>query len=140
MRVEHIGIAVRSLDESRKIYESMFPEAAISEWKLPAQGIDVLIIRAENTKVELIEAIDEDSPIGRFIAKRGEGMHHIAYITEDIESAIGDMREKGLHFLTDSWYTGAEDYRVIFIDPRDTGGVLTEICQDPNAPGEDISR
>lgn len=129
MNVEHIGIAVNNLEKSRRIYEKLFPESSFSEWLLEDQGIKVLIMHAENLKVELIEPIHDDSPISKFLAKRGEGLHHIAYLTNDMEAKIKQLRNEGFSFLTDTYYTGAENYKVIFVSPKETGRVLTELCQ-----------
>lgn len=129
MNIEHIGIAVHSIVETRAIYERMFPDATFHEWNLDSQGMRVLIIRVENLKIELLESTSSDSPISKFLAKRGEGIHHIAYLTDNIEKEIVHLKEEGFTFLTDTYYTGAENYKVIFTSPKETGHVLTEICQ-----------
>ncbi len=129
MEVEHIGIAVKNLEEARKIYESLFPEIEYALNTYPELESRILIIYAENIKIELLEPLNSDSPIGKYIAKRGEGIHHIAYLVEDLDRQIDELRDKGFTLLTGTHYKGAEEYNVIFVQPKETGYVLTEFCQ-----------
>lgn len=131
MKVEHIGIAVKSLAESRKLYESLFPGIVCKAEEYPELGNNVMFLYADNVKIELLEPTSDDSPIGKFIAKRGEGIHHIAYQVDDLDKKMAELRAKGFTLLTKDHYKGAEGFNVIFVQPKETGYVLTEFCQAP---------
>lgn len=131
MLLDHIGIAVQSIDETRDFYEKgilLKTEAKIEE--VAGEKVRVLKIPCgDPTKIELIEAIEEDSAIAKFIAKRGPGLHHLCYESHDIEADVARLRELGYRSLSDEIGNGADGMRVMFFHPKDTFGVLTEIAQ-----------
>jgi methylmalonyl-CoA/ethylmalonyl-CoA epimerase len=109
-KIEHIGIAVKSLKDSNKLFESLFGKA--------------------NYKIELLEATNEDGPIAKFIAKKGEGIHHIAFDVDDIEAEIKRLKSEGFQVLNDKPKKGADNKLVVFLHPKSTNGVLIELCQE----------
>ena len=127
MKVEHIGIAVENLDAAVEYYKKVFPEAEYTEEVMPDQRI--MIIKGDNVKIELLESLLEDSAIGKFIAKNGPGMHHIAFEVEDAKAQMAKVQELGLRTLSQEPYAGAENHMVFFLHPKDTFKVLTEFCQ-----------
>lgn len=129
-KVEHIGIAVRNLEEASEIYERLLGCTAYKEEEVASEGVRTLFFKAGPNKIELLEATGDDSPIARFIAKRGEGVHHIAFAVEDIRSEMARLKEKGFTVLQEEPIKGADNKWVAFVHPRDTTGVLIELCQD----------
>jgi len=127
-KLDHVGVAVRSLDERLAVWRAlgMVPEG---EEEVAAQGVRVAFLPVEGTRIELLEPTAEDSPIARFIARRGEGLHHLAVRVEDIGAAMAALRQAGCELLSAEPEAGAHDSRVCFVHPRSTGGVLLELCQ-----------
>ena len=129
MKVEHIGIAVADLDKACAYYRSLFPEAILREEPVADGSMKMMILEGENIKLELMEPLKDDCPVGTFLAKKGEGLHHIAYEVTDIKASMAQAREQGLRLLTEEPYRGAEGHWVCFIHPKDSCGVLSEFCQ-----------
>ena len=129
MKIDHIGIAVKNLEEGIAFYKKMFPECETEEIEGIYKGQKVVIINAENVKIELMAPVSMDSVIGKFTEKYGEGVHHIAYQVEDIRGEMVRAKAEGIRILTEEPYKGAEGFDICFIHPRDTNGVLTELCQ-----------
>lgn len=127
-RIDHIGVAVRSLDERLAFYRALGLVQEGSE-EVPEQKVRVAFLPVEGTRIELLEPTAEDSPIARFIDKRGEGLHHIAFHVEDIRATMAALAREGFQLLSEHPVTGAHGSQVCFVHPRSTGGVLLELCQ-----------
>ena len=128
--IEHIGIAVSSLAETIPFYEEVLGLKcyAIEEGK--DQKVKTAFFQVGDTKIELLESTDPEGPIGKFIEKRGQGIHHIAFAVKDIESALKEAGEKGVRLIDDQPRRGAEGLDIAFLHPKSTFGVLTELCED----------
>lgn len=130
MRVlDHIGIAVRSLDERRNVYEALGLELS-GEETVAEQKVRVAFLPVEGSRIELLEPTAPDSPIAGFLEKRGEGLHHLCFRVDDIVAAMARLRAQGLALLSAEPQTGAHGARVCFIHPKSTGGVLIELWED----------
>jgi methylmalonyl-CoA/ethylmalonyl-CoA epimerase len=128
-KVDHIGIAVTSLDESISLYTEQLGMIYVKTESVESQGVNVAFIDAGNIKIELLEPTSPDSPIAKFIEKRGQGLHHIAYSVENIEGRIADMKEHGIQMINETPKMGAGGAQVAFMHPKSTGGVLMELCE-----------
>ncbi len=126
--VDHLGIAVRSLDASIPLYRDIFGLAFEGMDEVEEQGARVAFFRAGETLVELLEPTRDDSPIAKFIAKRGEGIHHVALAANDIEQARAVAESHGLRLLSKEPLDGAHGKLISFVHPKDTHGVLVEFC------------
>lgn len=127
-KLDHIGIAVTSLEERLKLYRALGLELEGSE-EVAEQKVRVAFLPVEGTRVELLEPTAEDSPIARFLAKRGEGLHHIAFRVEDIRATMATLAAQGFQLLSQAPQRGAHGSQVCFIHPASSGGVLVELCQ-----------
>lgn len=128
-RLEHIGIAVKSLEESELLFERLLGTASYKREVVAEQHVITSFYQTGDSKIELLEATSEDSPIAKFIDKRGEGIHHIAFEVDDIREEMKRLKEDGFHLLQDEPTIGADRKWVCFLHPRSTRGVLIEICQ-----------
>lgn len=127
-RIDHIGIAVRSLDEGRAIYEALGLAVSGTD-EVPEQGVRVAFLPIGDTRLELLEATSSDSPIARHIEKRGPGFHHLCVSVPDIETAMRDIAAAGHRLISDEPQPGAHGSLVCFVHPKSTGGVLIELSQ-----------
>ncbi|MEL7566923.1 MAG: methylmalonyl-CoA epimerase [Dehalobacterium sp.] len=132
MRVEHIGIAVKDLDAVVDQYQRLFSKVQIVPRPVADGSMKMVIVHFENIKIELMEPLKDDSPVGKFIARNGEGIHHLAFSTDDIEVSLANAKDNGIRLVNENPYTGAEGFLVAFLHPKDTHGVLTEFCQKSN--------
>lgn len=132
--LEHIGIAVRSLDESERIYERLLGISPYKREEVDDQMVITSFFRAGESKIELLQATQQESPIQKFIDRRGEGLHHVAFEVEDIRAEMERLRKEGFELLQDEPTRGADDKWVCFLHPRSAGGVLIEICQSIHPP------
>ena len=130
---DHIGIAVRSIDEALPFYINVLNGVVEDRYTSEATGVEVhvAVIRTDEKVIELLEPTNKNSPIARFIRQRGKGVHHIAYRVEDLDAAIANAREKGIRFLEDTLRTNARGRRLIYINPISTDGTLVELCSYP---------
>ena len=128
--IEHIGIAVSNLEESIKFYEDVLGFKCYAIEEVKDQKVKTAFFMVGQTKIELLESTDPEGPIGKFIEKRGEGVHHIAYAVEGLENALSHMQEKGIRLIDQQPRKGAEGLHIAFLHPKSTGGVLTELCED----------
>lgn len=128
--IEHIGIAVKSLDEAVPFYEKVFGLKCYAIEEVHDQKVRTAFFRLGPTKIELLESTDEEGPIGKFIAARGEGIHHIAFAVNDIENCLENARENGVRLIDEKPRKGAEGLDIAFLHPKSTFGVLTEFCED----------
>jgi len=127
--INHIGIAVENLEAAKKLYCEKLGFKLLEEKRLEDRKVTVAFLEAGSTTIELLEGIGEDSPITKFVAKRGQGIHHICYEVEDIEKTIAKYINKGIELIDKEAKPGAEGKPVAFLHPRSTNGVLLEIMQ-----------
>jgi methylmalonyl-CoA/ethylmalonyl-CoA epimerase len=127
--IEHIGIAVNNLEEATRCYQKLLGVAPYKREEVPSEGVTTVFFKVGDNKIELLAANDEHSPVSQFLAKRGEGIHHIAYRTDDIRKEMQRLKEEGFRVLSDEPKEGAENMWVCFVHPKDAHGVLTELCQ-----------
>lgn len=127
--IDHIGIAVKNIDESLDYYIHTLGLTLLAIEEVESQKVRVAFIDAGNAKLELLEPMDEDGPIAKFIEKRGEGIHHIAFGVTDIRTRMVELREKGVQLLSDEPKTGAGGAEVAFLHPKSSFGVLYELCE-----------
>lgn len=128
-RIEHIGIAVKDLQTANRIYTALLGQPPYKTEVVESEGVRTSFFKVGEVKIELLEATRADSPIARFIEKRGEGVHHIAYDVENIAGKTAELKEQGFAFINTEPKSGADDKVINFIHPKTTSGVLTEICQ-----------
>jgi methylmalonyl-CoA/ethylmalonyl-CoA epimerase len=128
--IEHIGIAVKNLDESIAYYQNVLGLECYAIEEVTDQKVKTAFFMVGQTKIELLESTAPDGPIGKFIEKKGEGIHHIAFAVHDLESALADAESKGVQLIDKQARKGAEGLHIAFLHPRSTGGVLTELCED----------
>ncbi|MEQ8908411.1 MAG: methylmalonyl-CoA epimerase [Vicingaceae bacterium] len=129
-KIEHLGIAVKNIDESAKLYETLLGKPAYKTEKVESEGVTTLFFQVGESKIELLEATNPDSPIAKFIEKKGEGIHHIAYDVEDIEAEIARLKAEGFQLIHETPKSGADNKKIAFLHPKSTGGVLVELCQE----------
>ncbi len=130
LKVEHIGIAVREMEKSKDLFSKLFNKPAYKEEAVESEGVTTSFFQIGETKIELLEASREDSPIAKFIQKKGEGIHHIAYEVENIEKEMKRLQQEGFTLINDKPKKGADNKMVCFLHPKDTNGVLIELCQE----------
>lgn len=130
--IEHIGIAVKSLDEAIPFYEKMLGTPCYAVEEVKDQKVKTAFFKIGQTKIELLESTDTEGPIGKYIEKRGEGIHHIAYAVEDLEKHLADAEDAGIRLIDQQPRKGAEGLHIAFLHPKSTFGVLTEFCEDKN--------
>ena len=130
-RVEHIGIAVRKLDEAVRRYEALLGVACYGIEAGEDQGVNTAFFRLGDVKIELLESASPDGPLGKFLETRGEGLHHIAYRVPDVAEALRQAEAAGFRLIDKEPRRGAEGMLIAFVHPKSTGGVLTEFCQIP---------
>jgi methylmalonyl-CoA/ethylmalonyl-CoA epimerase len=128
--IEHIGIAVRSLAEAVPFYEKVFGLKCYNIEEVADQKVKTAFFRVGQTKIELLESTDPDGPIGKFIEKRGEGVHHIAFAVSGIEERLKEAEEAGVRLIDSCSRKGAEGLDIAFLHPKSTFGVLTELCEN----------
>lgn len=129
-KVEHIGIAVKNLADSNRLFESLFGKSAYKKETVEAESVSTTFFKVGDTKIELLEATDPDSAISKFIDARGEGMHHIAFEVEDIKSEMKRLKEEGFTLLRDEPFKGADNKLVCFLHPKSVNHILVELCQE----------
>ena len=126
--IEHIGIAVENLEESIKYYESILGLSCYAVEEVPDQKVKTAFFKVGDTKIELLESTDPEGPIGKFIDKKGPGVHHIAFAVDDVKMSLEEAEEKGIKLIDKQPRKGAENLQIGFLHPKSTGGVLTEFC------------
>lgn len=129
-KIEHIGIAVANLEESNLTFEKLFGQPPYKQESVESEGVNTSFFMNGPNKIELLEATNPDSPIAKFIAKKGEGIHHIAFDVEDIEKEIKRLQGEGFIVLNETPKKGADNKLVAFLHPKSTNGVLIELCQE----------
>ena len=129
-KIEHIGIAVSDIKSACLLYEKLLNTPVYKIEDVPLEGVKTAFLQCGLNKVELLEATTVDSPIAKFIAKKGEGIHHIAFEVEDIKAEMERLKNEGFVLLSDEPKLGADNKLVCFVHPKSTGGVLVELCQE----------
>ena len=126
-KIDHIGIAVTDLEEAIELYEKTFGMPVTHRETLEEQGVTIAMLRTGDSQIELMQATGDDTPVGRFIAKRGPGMHHVGYAVPDIDAALAELVAAGMRAIDEKPRRGVADSRVAFLHPATIGGVLTEL-------------
>ena len=129
-KIEHIGIAVKDLDVSNTLFEKLL---GVSHYKIEdvaTEGVKTSFFKVGESKIELLQATSPNSPITKFIEKRGEGVHHLAFDVEDLEAEIERLKNEGFELIDDIPKQGADHKKIAFLHPKSSGGVLIELCQD----------
>jgi methylmalonyl-CoA/ethylmalonyl-CoA epimerase len=128
-KINHIGIAVSSLEASAPLYRDVLGLASLGEEEVPEQKVKVAMFAVGEVKIELLEPTSEDSPIAKYLEKKGEGIHHIAYESDGIVEELSAVEGKGVQLIDAKPRSGAHGMQIAFLHPKSTGKVLTEICQ-----------
>jgi methylmalonyl-CoA/ethylmalonyl-CoA epimerase len=129
-KIEHIGIAVHDLENSNELFSKLFGQAAYKTEEVASEGVKTSFFMCGPNKIELLEATNENSPIAKFLEKKGEGIHHIAFDVEDIYAEIERLKLEGFTVLNETPKKGADNKLVAFLHPKTTNGVLIELCQE----------
>lgn len=132
IKIEHIGIAVKDLKAANEIYKTVLGSEHYKTETVESEGVNTSFFKIGDSKIELLAATREDSPIAKYIAKRGEGMHHIAFAVDDIEKEIKRLQSEGFTLLNENPKQGADNKLVAFMHPKSANGVLVELCQEIN--------
>jgi methylmalonyl-CoA/ethylmalonyl-CoA epimerase len=128
--IEHIGIAVKSLEVSIPIYEKLLNTKCYKQEAVESEHVITAFFKTANNKIELLQATSDKSAIAKFIEKRGEGIHHLAYSVKDIQAEMERLRKEGFRLLNEQPKRGADNKLICFVHPKDTSGVLMELCQE----------
>jgi methylmalonyl-CoA/ethylmalonyl-CoA epimerase len=128
-RISHIGIAVKDLGSAQAVFETLLNLPSSHVERVEAQKVEVSSFHIDDTNLELTAGISEDSPISKFIEKRGEGLHHVAFEVDDIHRELARLKDAGLRLIDEEPRIGADNFLVAFIHPKSAGGVLVELCQ-----------
>ena len=129
-KIEHIGIAVRNLEEAILTYTELLGTECYKTEAVESEGVKTAFFQVGDSKIELLEASNEASPIAKFIRKKGEGIHHIAFEVEDIRKSMQELKSLGFELLSDEPKKGADNKLICFLHPKGTNGVLVELCQE----------
>lgn len=130
MKIEHLGIAVKSLLVSDALFAKLLGEETYKQETVEREGVTTSFYHVGSQKIELLEATNDESPISKFIAKKGEGIHHIAFGVDDIYAEIERLKSAGFIFISEEPKDGADNKLVVFLHPKSTNGVLVELCQE----------
>ena len=129
-RIEHIGIAVESLEAAIPYYETLLGTACYAVEEVADQKVKTAFFKVGETKIELLESTDSQGPIGKFIEKKGQGIHHIAFAVDDVNNALQEVKEAGIQVIDQQGRKGAEGLTIGFLHPKSTFGTLTELCSE----------
>ena len=128
-RIDHIGVAVEDIDEAIALYRDSFGMREQHRETVEAFGVEAVLLEVGDGHVELLQPLAPETAVGRFLERNGPGIHHVAYQTDDIDSALGEVRAAGLRLIDEEPRTGIRQSRVAFLHPKSTGGVLTELVE-----------
>jgi methylmalonyl-CoA/ethylmalonyl-CoA epimerase len=128
-RIDHIGVATDDLDGAIALYEGKLGMPVAYRETVESQGVEAVLLDVGEGHVELLRPLDEDTPVGKYLAKKGPGLHHVAYAVGDIDDVLGKLKEQGIALIDSEARQGIRNSRVAFIHPKSTGGVLTEIVE-----------
>jgi methylmalonyl-CoA/ethylmalonyl-CoA epimerase len=129
-KVEHIGIAVKNVEESNALFKKLFGKSHYKIESVESEEVSTSFFMLGETKIELLQATGANSAISKFIEKKGEGIHHIAYLVDDIESEMKRLASEGFELLTKAPKEGADNKRICFLHPKTTNGILVELCEE----------
>lgn len=129
-KIEHIGIAVKDLEKSNELFAKLFGESHYKIEEVESEGVKTSFFKSGPNKIELLEGTNPNSPISKFIEKKGEGIHHIAFAVKDIHGEIERLKNEGFIVLNETLKKGADNKLVAFLHPKSSNGVLVELCQD----------
>ncbi|HIP31711.1 MAG TPA: methylmalonyl-CoA epimerase [Crocinitomicaceae bacterium] len=129
-KIEHLGIAVNSIDESLKIYEDLLGKDCYKEEEVISEGVKTAFIHVGDSKIELLEATNKDSAIAKFLEKGRQGFHHVAFEVDDIDAELIRLKDLGFRLIHESAKEGADNKRIAFLHPKSTEGLLVELCQE----------
>jgi methylmalonyl-CoA epimerase len=135
-RIDHIGVAVEAIDPALELYRDSFALSVVHREVVSEQGVEALLLDVGEGHVELLAPLSGETPVGRFLARQGPGLHHVAYQVKDIEATLERLRAAGIALIDEQPRTGIRGSRVAFLHPRSSGGVLTEIVQPAAAHGD----
>lgn len=130
LKIEHIGIAVKNLEQSNSVFTKLFGKAPYKLEKVESEHVSTSFFMMGDSKIELLEATDPNSPIAKFIEKKGEGVHHIAFEVQDIFAEMKRLQNEGFTLISEQPKKGADNKLICFLHPKDTKGVLIELCQE----------
>jgi methylmalonyl-CoA/ethylmalonyl-CoA epimerase len=129
-KLEHIGIAVKNMDSANKLFATLLGQSHYKVETVETEGVRTSFFNIGGVKIELLEATREDSPIARFIEKKGEGIHHLAFAVSDVQKSLQEYKERGFQLINQEPKDGADNKSIAFLHPKSTNGVLIELCQD----------
>lgn len=129
-KIEHLGIAVDNIQESLKVYEALLGTNCYKLEEVESEGVKTAFLQIGESKIELLEATNPDSPIAKFLSKKGKGIHHIAFDTDDIEKDLERLKKQGFELIHQSPKDGADNKKIAFLHPKSTDGILVELCQE----------
>jgi len=129
-KIEHLGIAVKDLESATKTYEALLGKAAYQSEEVEREGVKTVFFKTGESKIELLGATRPDSPISKYIEKRGEGIHHIAFHVDNIDAEINRLKANGFNLISDEPKPGADNKRIVFLHPKSSHGVLVELCEE----------
>ncbi|WP_192348246.1 methylmalonyl-CoA epimerase [Algoriphagus sp. Y33] len=129
-KIEHIGIAVKDLEKSNALFAKLLGKGHFKTEEVDGEKVATSFFQIGETKVELLQATDESSPIAKYLDRKSEGVHHIAFDVDDIDSEVSRLKEEGFEILNETPKLGADNKLVVFLHPRSTNGVLVELCQE----------
>lgn len=130
MKIEHLGIAIKSLETSDNLFAKLLGKSSYKQESVEREGVTTSFYQLGESKIELLEATNPESPIAKFIDKKGEGIHHIAFGVKDIRAEIERLKAEGFVFISEEPKDGADNKMVVFLHPKSTNGVLVELCQE----------
>lgn len=128
-KIEHIGIAVKNLHETLEFYEKVLGLKCYKIEEVKDQKVKTAFLMVGETKIELLESTDPEGPVAKFIDKRGEGIHHLAFAVDDVNISLKQMEQQNVKLIDNSTRKGAEEFQIVFLHPKSTFGVLIELCQ-----------
>jgi methylmalonyl-CoA epimerase len=133
-RIDHIGVAVADLDAAIRLHAETYGMEVVHRETVTEQGVEAVLLDVGENHVELLSPLSDDTPVGKFLAKRGPGLHHVAYQVADIDAALASLKEAGLRMIDEQPRTGIRASRVAFLHPGGSGGVLTELVEPAEVP------
>ena len=133
MKIEHIGIAVADMEQAVKTYEQLLQTPCYKKEQVASEGVETAFFQLADSKIELLEASNEASPIAKFLSKNGPGFHHVAFEVENMEAEIERLQAAGFQLIHEIAKDGADNKRIAFLHPKSTGSLLVEICQEKSA-------
>ena len=129
-KIEHLGIAVRSIEDGNELFERLLGTGPYKEETIESEKVRTSFFRVGNNKIELVQSLDTDGVISKYIDKKGEGIHHVAFDVPDIKAEMERLKDQGFRLLSEEPYRGADNKMVCFVHPKTAGGILVELCQN----------